>query len=91
MHLVEILLPMTDNHGRPFEAAMYARVREQLTNRFGGVTAFTPGRRVALDDVGRRGLRRRSWALGRRWGMTVRFTVAGVTNLSAVFPRLFPS
>jgi hypothetical protein len=38
---MEILLPVADNHGRRFEAAMYARVREELTRQFGGVTAFT--------------------------------------------------
>jgi hypothetical protein len=41
MHLVEILLPLSDNDGRRFETHMYARVREELTKRFGGVTAFT--------------------------------------------------
>jgi hypothetical protein len=41
MHLVEILLPLNDNGGRPFGAEKYAAVREHLIARFGGVTAFT--------------------------------------------------
>ena len=41
MHLIEILLPLNDNSGRPFDAAKYAAVRQQLTERFGGLTAFT--------------------------------------------------
>jgi hypothetical protein len=40
MHLVEIFLPITGNDGTPFEPAMYAQIREELTTRFGGVTAF---------------------------------------------------
>jgi hypothetical protein len=41
VHLVEILLPLNDNSGRPFGAEKYAAVREHLTDGFGGLTAFT--------------------------------------------------
>jgi hypothetical protein len=41
MHLIEILLPLNDNSGRPFAAEKYAAVRQHLTERFGGLTAFT--------------------------------------------------
>ena len=41
MHLVEMLLPLNDNAGRPFGPEKYAAVREHLIERFGGVTAFT--------------------------------------------------
>jgi hypothetical protein len=41
MHLIEILLPLTDNSGSPFKKEKYAEIREQLTQRFGGLTAFT--------------------------------------------------
>jgi hypothetical protein len=60
MHLIEILLPVTDNNGQHFEAAMYAQVREELTKHFGGVTAFTrapaqgsnaAGGTVVHDDI----------------------------------------
>jgi hypothetical protein len=41
MHLVELLLPLNDNDGRPFGAAALNRVRDELAARFGGVTAFS--------------------------------------------------
>jgi hypothetical protein len=41
VHLVEILLPVADDEGRPFDANKYADVREELSRRFGGITAFT--------------------------------------------------
>jgi hypothetical protein len=41
MHLVEILLPLNDNRGRPFAPEKYPAVRQHLTERFGGLTAFT--------------------------------------------------
>jgi hypothetical protein len=41
MHLVQILLPVTDNEGRGFPPDLFATVREALTERFGGLTAFT--------------------------------------------------
>jgi hypothetical protein len=41
MHLVELLLPLHDNGGQAFEAEKYAEVRQDLTQRFGGLTAFT--------------------------------------------------
>jgi hypothetical protein len=40
MHLVQLLLPLYDNDGRPFEKSMYDRVRDELTESFGGVTAY---------------------------------------------------
>jgi hypothetical protein len=41
MHLIEIFLPLNDNSGRPFGTDKYAAVREHLTERFGGLTAFS--------------------------------------------------
>lgn len=41
MHLVQVLLPLTDNHRHPFPREYYDRVAMELTHRFGGVTAFT--------------------------------------------------
>lgn len=40
MHLVQILLPLYDNAGKPFPLAEYSRVRDELTGRFGGITAY---------------------------------------------------
>ncbi len=41
MHAVQLFLPLYDNEGRPFPPATFARVRDTLTSRFGGVTAHT--------------------------------------------------
>lgn len=41
MHLVQILLPVTDNAGEPFAHAHFRAVREELVQHFGGVTAYT--------------------------------------------------
>jgi hypothetical protein len=40
MHLVQLLLPLYDNEGRAFPREDFDRVRDELTDRFGGVTAF---------------------------------------------------
>ena len=61
MHLVQILLPLYDDEGRAFGRDALVRVREELTERFGGVTAYLrspaegawrePGGEVDRDDV----------------------------------------
>ena len=62
MYLVQILLPLYDNRGERFESALYRDVRDQLVERFGGLTAYTrapisglwqesPGRTVRDDLV----------------------------------------
>jgi hypothetical protein len=40
MHLVEIFLPLTDNDGKRFPQSAFGSVEKQLTERFGGVTAY---------------------------------------------------
>lgn len=40
MHLIQILLPLYDNCGNSFSQQDYSRVRDELTERFGGITAF---------------------------------------------------
>ncbi|HEY5959578.1 MAG TPA: hypothetical protein VIV60_23650 [Polyangiaceae bacterium] len=37
--LVQILLPLSDNDSEPYPQAMFASVRQELLERFGGVTA----------------------------------------------------
>ena len=56
MHLIEILLPLTDNEGRPFGSEMYARVREALVETYGGLTAFSrsPAEGVWEAEEGKR-------------------------------------
>jgi hypothetical protein len=48
MKLVQIFLPRYDNHGRRFPAALYARERDRLVERFGGMTAHTQAPAVGL-------------------------------------------
>jgi hypothetical protein len=40
MHLIQLLLPLCDNDGHPFPQAMYLKVRDQLTEHFGGITTY---------------------------------------------------
>ena len=40
MHLVQLLLPLRDNDGVPFPRADFEQVRVELTERYGGVTAY---------------------------------------------------
>jgi arylsulfatase A-like enzyme len=41
MQLVQILLPLYDNAGHLFGEELFGKVRHELTERFGGLTAFT--------------------------------------------------
>ncbi len=40
MHLVQILLPLRDNDGAPFDPHCFEDVADALCERFGGVTAY---------------------------------------------------
>lgn len=61
MHLVQIFLPLYGNDGQPFPKARLDEVRAELTDVFGGVTAFVrapavgaweaPSGEVRRDDV----------------------------------------
>jgi hypothetical protein len=48
MHLVQLLLPLHDNNGQRFPQKNYEQIREELTERFGGVTAFVRSPAVGL-------------------------------------------
>ncbi|HEX9953207.1 MAG TPA: hypothetical protein VGB53_15660 [Rubricoccaceae bacterium] len=48
MYLVQLLLPLADNDGQPFPAAHYDSVRDELTRRFGGLTAYSRAPAVGL-------------------------------------------
>lgn len=41
MHLVQLLLPLYDNDGRRFPQELHGKVRSELTEAFGGLTAYT--------------------------------------------------
>ena len=61
MYLIQILLPVRDNDGNAFAHEDFARVRRELTERFGGATLYSraPAQgawkdgegEVAKDDV----------------------------------------
>jgi hypothetical protein len=40
MHLIEIFVPLADNDGSRFPQDLHERVRHELADRFGGVTAY---------------------------------------------------
>ncbi len=40
MYLIQILLPLYDNGGKPFQQHELSRVRNELTLRFGGITTY---------------------------------------------------
>jgi hypothetical protein len=52
MRLVQILLPTHDNDGAAFPNAHFAAVRAELTDAFGGVTAYTRAPASGLWDEG---------------------------------------
>ena len=54
MHLVQLLLPLRDNAGVPFPRAAFEQVRAELTERYGGVTAYlrSPASGVWRDEGG---------------------------------------
>lgn len=54
MHLIQLFLPLRDNDGKPFPRGSYDAVRAELTDLFGGVTAFVRSPAVGLweDDGG---------------------------------------
>lgn len=52
MQLIQILLPLDDNEGRPFAANMFQSVKRELAEKFGGVTAFTQSPAEGLWEDG---------------------------------------
>jgi hypothetical protein len=54
MHLVEIFLPLSDNDGNRFAAGTFAEVRRELTEKFGGLTAFSRAPAEGTDTEGGR-------------------------------------
>ena len=55
MFLIEFFLPVFDNSGAHFGKDEFDHVRRELTDRFGGVTAFMRSPAVGLweDDTGK--------------------------------------
>jgi hypothetical protein len=40
MHLIQILLPLYDNDGKPFPQGEFLHLRDELSERFGGITTY---------------------------------------------------
>jgi hypothetical protein len=55
VYLVQILLPVHDNSGAKFPNAEFAKIRRELTELFGGATAYSrsPAEGTWEDDEGR--------------------------------------
>lgn len=53
MHLVQLLLPLYSQEGARLPQALFAAVRQELVDRFGGLTAYSraPARGVWTDDA----------------------------------------
>lgn len=54
-HLVQLLLPLYDNYGQALPKLQFDQVRTELTEAFGGVTAYarSPATGAWADDAGR--------------------------------------
>ncbi|MGV3660239.1 MAG: hypothetical protein ACO1TE_08635 [Prosthecobacter sp.] len=60
MHLIQILLPLYDNKQHPLDRSLHDEVKMELTDLFGGLTAYTrspaegrwsQGARDVKDDI----------------------------------------
>ena len=57
MYLIQLLIPLADNEGRRFPQTFYTTLTEELTERFGGLTAYSRSPAVGLwqpDDSDQR-------------------------------------
>jgi hypothetical protein len=52
VRLIQILLPVRDNEGVPFGRELHDAVRRELTDAFGGVTAYMRAPAAGLWDEG---------------------------------------
>ncbi len=41
MQLIQILLPLYNNQKEPFPQTVFTHIRQELTEKFGGITAFS--------------------------------------------------
>src|SRR3954466_7805308 len=58
MYLVQLLLPLHDDRGKPFPRSHYRALRDELTERFGGLTAYSRAPAEGLWDSGDEGWQR---------------------------------
>ncbi|WP_415844703.1 hypothetical protein ACMYUJ_17505 [Stutzerimonas zhaodongensis] len=52
MYLIQLLLPLYDNDGEPLPKSLFAEVRDELVQQFGGLTAYSraPARGLWCED-----------------------------------------
>ena len=55
MYLIQLLLPLYDNDGQPLPSALFRDVKQELTARFGGLTAYSraPAEGLWREDTNR--------------------------------------
>jgi hypothetical protein len=51
-YLIQLLLPLSDNQGQPYEHTLFKDINAFLTEKFGGVTAFSrsPAKGTWIND-----------------------------------------
>jgi hypothetical protein len=52
MHLIQLVLPLADNFGKPFAPRAFDNLQKELAAAFGGVTAYTRSPAVGLWKEG---------------------------------------
>ena len=52
MHLVQVLLPLYDGAGHRFDRRLYDEVADEMTARFGGLTAYARAPATGLWQAG---------------------------------------
>ena len=101
MHLIQLLLPLHDNDRQAFPTAYFNKVREDLTNRFGGVTAFIRSPTVGLwkensEDTNRDEVimfevlteqLQKNWRADYREQLQERFCFASIVILNTFYPE----
>jgi hypothetical protein len=52
MYLIQLLLPLYDNDGAALPKSLFAEIRDELVQQFGGLTAYTraPARGLWCED-----------------------------------------
>ena len=98
MHLIQLFLPLRDNNGNPFPPRMYGAVRTELTDVFGGVTAYQRAPATGLWEDGDDDLQRDELvmfevmveSLDRRWWKRFSADLAGRFRQEEILVRAMP-
>lgn len=98
MHLIQLFVPLRDNEGVAFPFAMFGAVRIELTDAFGGVTAYQRAPATGLwededDEVRRDDLvlfEVMAETLERNWWKQYAADVAGRFRQEEILVRVLP-